>query len=133
MSSDNGYIIRKHPDGGFCAVDYSMSLYIEDSYKTPDGYPMPTGREEQFPTMQAALDACDSGYILDTYYSEYGVHLDAECLNIQKDLRNELHLSVEPDDPDFRCTCGFMAPQEYGDTFYKHQADSLREQLRQLN
>ena len=100
MSSDNGYIIRKHPDGGFCAVDYSMSLYMEDSYKTPDGYPMPTGREEQFPTMQAALDACDSGYILDTYYSEYGVHLDAECLNIQKDLRNELHLSVEPDDPD---------------------------------
>jgi hypothetical protein len=132
MSSDNGYIIRKHPNGGFCPVDYCMSILMEDGYKTPDGYPYPSGREEQFDTIQSALDACESNDFMDRYYSEYGAHLDNECRRIQRELRNELHLEVSNKDTvaGNTCSCGQFCSSL--DQLYKHQAENLREQLKQL-
>lgn len=131
MSSGNGYIVRKHPKGGFCAVDYSKSIQKDNGYDTPDGYPYPTGKEEQFATIQATLDVYDSAYILDSYYSEYGAHMDAECENIQRELYNQLHETVNGIHVgQYECTCGWNGINPC--LLSKHQADSLREQLRQL-
>lgn len=132
MSSDNGYVIRIHPKGGFAVVGYSMSCYMENQYKTTDGYPLAIDRDPQFDTIQAALDACESAYFMDDYYSEYGAHIDAECQTILKDLKSELH------EERFRaglrskyCSCGYSAVDAYD--LIKHQVSALREQIRQLS
>lgn len=135
MSSDNGYVIRKHPNGGFAAVDYCASIACEDGYDTPDGYPLATGREEQFHTIKAALDACanSTNWMEDPYYSEYGAHLDKDCRDIQDALLHELHEEVKnlPNwDTKQKCTCGEVCSNYM--QLYKHQSDSLREQLKQL-
>ena len=139
MSADNGYIVRVHPKGGFCLVGYSMSCQMEDMYETPDGYPLAEGREEQFPSIQAALTV-DQDYMGSGYWSEYGISLDAECENIRKALTCELHMEitrwVTPNSPlpnwdtSARCSCGYETRSRA--ELWKHQADALREQLKQL-
>lgn len=64
MSSDNGYVIRLHPDGGFAAVHYSASA---------DDYPLvDPKRHECFPSIQAACGAVAH------HWTEYGVTLHPE-------------------------------------------------------
>jgi hypothetical protein len=125
MSSDNGFIIRVHPNGGFAALMYFQSA-IEDN----NDWPKATPKDKSYPSIQAALNHGE--------YSEYGTHLDDECQNIQSALLSELHedvlseLDVEPPNYELnpRCSCG-----ERSDSWlkmYKHQADTLREQLKTL-
>lgn len=81
MSADNGYVLRKHPNGGFSLMMYFAS--DENSDTTP------TEQSESFPTMEAALkefaegqdwsdaDRRGSGY--PRYYCEYGLQIHLEC------------------------------------------------------
>jgi hypothetical protein len=130
MSADNGYIVRVHPKGGFAVVDYCASIVDEEGYDTPDGYPLVEGNPVIYPSIQTALD--HDGY------SEYGTHLDAEVKKIQKAALSELHVQLLLQDgiPNWNtkvyCSCdrtnGYTSKAE----LWKHQADALREQLKQL-
>ena len=67
MSSDNYYLIRRHPKGGFAAVHAFMS-------SSDDGWtPQATDQHPQFDTIDAAiLSAADD-------YTEYGTQVHTEC------------------------------------------------------
>lgn len=65
MSSDNYYVVRKHPKGGYGYVMEFASDDVSDSEVHPDS--------PQFPTIEAASSrAC-------LEYAEYGVVVDPAC------------------------------------------------------
>lgn len=64
MSSDNYFIIRRHPEGGFAAV---MGLASDE---TPTVNPV---HHKSFPTIRAAVEYADS------QYSKYDTSVHPEC------------------------------------------------------
>lgn len=70
MSSDNFYIVRKHPFGGFAAVQGFASDVDENDEQI---YPEASVTDKQFKTIGEALN-----YAV-TEYSEYGVDVHPEC------------------------------------------------------
>lgn len=78
MSADNGYILTKHPKGGFCFVMYFASDNDPDLTPAEDA--------ERFETLEAALKdyadgehngGGDDGYwAYPKYWSEYGLSID---------------------------------------------------------
>lgn len=72
MSSDNFYVVRKHPNGGFTYVMGSASHDIDS-----DGsfnYNIPVGKtSQQYNTFDEALTSALEDY------SEYGVITHPEC------------------------------------------------------
>lgn len=77
MSADDGYIIRKHPKGGFALVHYFQSMLEL-------GWPPAGVHMRQHPTVQAAWTESDSDW------TEYGVTIHPECWE-------EAHVSPSPD------------------------------------
>lgn len=65
MSSDNYYVIRKHPDGGFAAV---MGFASDD--ETPR---VNRRRHASYPTVDAAAESVSDEY------TEYGISVHHEC------------------------------------------------------
>lgn len=67
MSADNGYIIRKHPKGGYAAVHYFASNVEDEGWPEvePDRHPM-------FSTLVAAYEYGENDW------TEYGVTLHPE-------------------------------------------------------
>lgn len=63
MSSDNGYIIRKHPSGGYAAVHY---------FASDDKERLATRDHTQYPTVAAAVSAKWDDW------TEYGVNVHPE-------------------------------------------------------
>lgn len=64
MSADNGYIIRKHPEGGFAAVMF---------FASDDGYPLVRPeRHLSFPSVAAAIESVEDDW------TEYGIRLHSE-------------------------------------------------------
>jgi len=77
MSADNGYILTKHPKGGFCFVMYFASDDNPDLTPAEDA--------ERFETLEAALkdyadgqttDGADQDWVYPKYWSEYGLSID---------------------------------------------------------
>lgn len=67
MSADNGYVVRKHPLGGYAAVEYSMSTYLDTGR-----YPAPSEQHIGFATVDDAVKAAEEEW------SEYGVTVHKE-------------------------------------------------------
>lgn len=78
MSSDNGYVLRVHPNGGYALVGYQASSEFP-AYATP--------KHKQYETRDDAIvdfsEHCQWG---DTYYSEYGLSIGEDVREI---LRKE--------------------------------------------
>ena len=66
MSSDNYYLVRKHPSGGYTAISCSAS--DDDGY-----YPPAETRHPEFKTVHAAYKYASA------QYSEYGTQVHDEC------------------------------------------------------
>jgi len=66
MSADNYYMIRKHPTGGFCAIECCAS---EDDETDPEARP----GMKSWPTVEEAFDYAEM------QYSEYGTRIHKEC------------------------------------------------------
>jgi hypothetical protein len=80
MSSDNFYVVRKHPDGGYT---YVMGFASHDVEK--DGsfkYDLPVGKgSTRYTTFDDALNSALEDY------SEYGVFTHPECGDEELDLK----------------------------------------------
>jgi hypothetical protein len=70
MSADNYYMIRKHPTGGFCAIECCAS---EDDETDPEARP----GMKSWPTVEEAFDYAEM------QYSEYGTRIHKECREVQ--------------------------------------------------
>jgi hypothetical protein len=70
MSADNYYMIRKHPTGGFCAIECCAS---EDDETDPEARP----GMKSWPTVDEAFDYAEM------QYSEYGTRIHKECREVQ--------------------------------------------------
>lgn len=78
MSSDNFYIIRRHPKGGFAAVmGFASDIDDQGNEITPD---VPASAQS-FSTLSDALNWAINEY------SEYGVSVHEECTESRSQLR----------------------------------------------
>lgn len=68
MSADNGYVVKPHPLGGFAAVQYFMSEYLDTGE-----YPPATEAHIGFNTIDDAVKAAENEW------SEYGVTVSTEA------------------------------------------------------
>lgn len=69
MSSDNYYLIRNHPNGGFAVVM---------GFSSDSNAPSATEDSKQFETIDDAADSVANEY------SEYGIRIHSECVEEYK-------------------------------------------------
>jgi hypothetical protein len=104
MSADNYYVIRRHPAGGFAAVQ---------GFASEDSEPRARMDHQQFKTIDEAEDMAHNEY------TEYGVRIHPECMNTPRTPRS-YHVAQ------WRCTLQRDSDGSIGIAFNKRSGKVVR-------
>jgi len=115
MSADNGFLMRRHPKGGFCLQMYFASDDTLFDLKAHEDL-------EQYETMEAALlefGKPENQDYMGRYWSEYGLSVHPECYE-EVPKQQKFSVQILDEERETKTTITVIGDPESGYTVRNH-------------